>query len=126
MSSFMSIAQWDQQINEKEERERMQRQEQQQRAAQKKADNEREFREKFGDHWYSREIDAWVPVGRYGHPSLDRVNSSGIFEYDLTSVEQSGFQTAVAPGPNMVPYTLEEYHERYCTYDEDKKRWNLR
>jgi len=125
MSSFMSIAQWDQQINEKEEQEQKARQEQGQRAAQRKANNEREFRKKFGNHWYSREIDAWVPVGRYGHPSMDRINSSGLFEYDLTSVEQSCFQTAVA-GIGIEPYTLEEYHERYCTYDEDKKRWNLR
>jgi hypothetical protein len=125
MSNFLSLDQWDRQLDAEKEAQRKKREEYDRKCRQSRMKNETDFREKFGDYWYSEEIDTWIRVGVYGYRALDKVNGCGVMHYDLKDVKQSTFMTAVAPGPGIVPYTIEEYHNKFCSYDENDKRWIL-
>ena len=123
--SYFSFTDWGKQIDEKERqnREFVQRHNLEVKAA--KIQREEDFIRKFGNYWYTSYADVWVKVGKYGLPSLDKVNSAGIFELNLDNNDHSVFTTLLAMNPMPEPYTIEEYHNKFCTFNEEENRWYL-
>lgn len=85
-----------------------------------------DFREKFGDHWYSTDVQAWIPLEVRRFPALDKVNSYLKFRLETDSVEQSAPITLLGSTKELEPYTIDEYHEKYCDFDEAQNKWFIK
>lgn len=81
------------------------------------------FREKHGDYWYISEIDTWINIDVTKVPALDKVNKYILFKISSFDVEQSYDVTLFGVNDNIKPYTIEEYHNKYCVKDIDNNRW---
>ena len=81
------------------------------------------FREKHGDYWYISKIDTWINIDVTKVPALDKVNKYILFKISSFDVEQSYDVTLFGVNDNIKPYTIEEYHNKYCVKDKDNNRW---
>lgn len=81
------------------------------------------FREKHGDYWYISKIDTWINIDVTKVPALDKVNKYILFKISSFDVEQSYDVTLFGVNDNIKPYTIEEYHNKYCVKDIDNNRW---
>lgn len=80
------------------------------------------FREKHGDYWYISKIDTWINIDVTKVPALDKVNKYILFKISSFDVEQSYDVTLFSVNDNIKPYTIEEYHNKYCVKDIDNNR----
>jgi hypothetical protein len=69
--------------------------------------------------YYWNYIDVYVPIEIRSIPSLDGVNTLFIL-INEEGTEYSIGSTCVGGGRG---YTYEEYHKKFCNYDEETKRW---
>jgi hypothetical protein len=85
---------------------------------------EKEFIKKYGNYWYSSDIDAYIKVGVYEYRCIDDVNTCGIREFNLDPKKMVYFMTEI--NPYKKPLTIAQYHKKYCRYDKKNKRWILK
>ena len=78
-----------------------------------------DHREQNGDYWYYSAADVYVPMDMLRIPSIDRVN---YIQYQIISpTEAHQFQGLVAS--TFPPLTQSDYHQKYCTYNEEEGKW---
>lgn len=114
--SSMDYQEWGKQIEEKEEKDRIKREEQQRKWKIESVKRDIEFRKICGEHWYYKKADTYVPVDIRSVPALDRVNSLSVH---LGSDGKLSFRQTLVAG-YMSPYTVDEYHEKYCEQKSGK------
>lgn len=85
-----------------------------------------DFRDKFGDYWYSKDVQAWIPLEVRRFPALDKVNTYMKFHLETDSVEQGCPITLLGSTQELEPYTIDEYHEKYCDFDEAQNKWFIK
>lgn len=64
--------------------------------------------------WHYEEADCWITSGVVSIPSIDKANS--ILWRGDCYVSTEIFST-------MVPYTVDEYHQNFCTLNETSGKW---
>lgn len=64
--------------------------------------------------WHYEEADCWVAPGVVNIPAIDKANSV-LWKGDRW-VSTEVFTTAP-------PYTVDEYHQKYCKWNEEVKKW---
>ena len=108
------------QDRQKEERERICKE---QKAARTK--RKQDYRDKHGDYWYCKVVDAWVSIDILDIPALDKINTCGVMygRLNLDSSTQPLWATLMGSLEEIVPYTIDEYHDKFCTKDTETGRW---
>ena len=76
------------------------------------------YREKHGDYW--KWGDVYVPLEIGSIPSMDKVNSVSLLSLGANDEPQI---VTTAVYSLMEPYTLDEYHAKFCKFDEETERW---
>ena len=76
-----------------------------------------DYREKHGDYW--KWGDIWVPLEIGSIPAMDKANSISLMNFgnDQTHIVSTAVHSL------MEPYTLDEYHAKFCRFDEETERW---
>ena len=105
------IAQEELLVRQNNAQERLNREEEQERKT-------AEFRIKFGNYWYCREVDTWVDLETRSIPHLDQTNRLCIINLDCSQTQQSCITTLLY-NANNTELTIDEYHTRHCRFDEN-------
>ena len=79
--------------------------------------------EVIGDHWYYEDGDCYVPSNVQTIQALDKINVVTI----SLNTEGNDYvcQTSCLVNNEIVPYTLEEYHEEFCELKDDEKYYYI-
>ena len=121
---YMDYQEW---CNEMDQEEKKKKEEEKKLMEKRKLDNEnnlKEFKEKFGDFWYCENIDTWIPLNIKKIESIDKINFYYLMGYlNTESAKQPVAESLVGAKPMPEPYTIEEYHEKFCYFDEQQKKW---
>ena len=78
---------------------------------------------KHGEYWYCRVVDTWVHIDIQSIPSIDRINKYVLFKISSADIEQSYDITLLGVAKGIIPYTISEYHDEFCSKDEENDRW---
>ena len=87
--------------------------------------NKRDYKEEHGDYWYCKEVDTWVSIDTLDITALDKINTYGVIygKFNLDSPTQSMWETLVGSSEQITPYTIDEYHHKFCTKNDETDRW---
>lgn len=77
-----------------------------------------DYREKHGNYW--KWGDVYVPLEIESIPSMDKVNSISLLSLSANDEPQI---VTTAVYSLMESYTLDEYHAKFCRFDEETERW---
>jgi len=79
----------------------------------------RKLVEVIGDYWYYEDGDCYVPSNVQTIQALDKTNTVTVG----LNAERDGYMchTSCLINNEIVPYTLEEYHEEFCELRDDGK-----
>jgi len=81
------------------------------------------YKNKHGEYWYCKVVDTWVHIDIRSIPSIDRVNKYVLFKLSSVDIEQSYDITLLGVTTDTSPYTISEYHDKFCSKDEENDRW---
>jgi hypothetical protein len=77
------------------------------------------FLEKNPEFWYAEEINTYIPVNIRTVISLDNCNNIGCHPNEDGSYSISKTQK----WSNAKHFTIEEYHNKFCKYDNNRNIW---
>ena len=128
MSHNYDYADFDTWSREFDEEQRQQKAERIKKREEQKAamiKNKQDYKEEHGDYWYCECVDAWVSIECLRIPSLDKINTYGVVygKFNLESPTQSMWETLVGSSEQITPYTIDEYHHKFCTKNDETDRW---
>ena len=75
-----------------------------------------EYREKNGDYW--KYGDIYVPLEIGSIPAIDKVNSVSLMDFGSSS-----HIVTTAVYSTLPDYTTDEYHNKFCKFDDETNRW---
>lgn len=84
--------------------------------------NKQDYINKHGNFWYYKPYDTWFNVNTLNFPNIDNVNYCILQSFNLDSVNQEHVTSTELFG-YIEGYTIDEYHENYCKFDNDNNRW---
>ena len=113
----MDYQSWCKDVDKKIEEEKLEYQHKRNDAKDKNLKAIEEYKEKNGNYW--KYGDVYVPIEMGSIPALDKVNRVSLLRHGS---EYHIVTTALA-SINPQDYTNEEYHEKFCKYDEKSNRW---
>lgn len=116
---FMDYQQWTQEADKKIERDREEWRRIQDEEAAERARKKKLFLEKTPEFWYYAPADVHVPVRFTSICDIDNANRSFVWINDDGSYSVATKSMA----SNKKPFTVDEYHQRFCDYDEKRKIW---
>ena len=75
-----------------------------------------EYKEKYGNYWYYDSADVYIPIEVLSIPALDGGNTVSLLlnygrEYHIVTTELYC---------HIKPYTIEEYHNIFCEFINNK------
>ena len=118
---YLDFEEWGKELEIKAQEELLVRQNNDQERLNREEESERktaEFRIKFGNYWYCRDVDTWVDLETRSIPHFDQVNRLCIMNLDCNQTEQSCITTLLY-SINNTELTIDEYHTRNCRFDEN-------
>lgn len=72
-------------------------------------------------YWHYREADCWISPDTISIPSIDRANT--VFYDGRKGDDGLDIYSETEVFTTMNPYTVDEYHQRYCKLDNVSGKW---
>ncbi len=122
---YVNFDTWSKELDREQAKQKVERERIRKKRKDARVKNKQDYKDKHGDYWYCKVVDAWVSIDVLDIPALDKINTCGVMygKFKLESSTQPLWATLLGSLEEIVPYTIDEYHDKFCTKDANTDRW---